>query len=940
MRHRHSSKRYEALAHALLNVTTILAATAAIAQQPAYLLKDVNAAPVAASSMPHDFVRGDTVTYFLASTPQTGRELWVTDGTEAGTRLVSDSEPGPAEREITGVAAIGDQGFFTEIRETGTVENSVVQTILWASDGTAAGAHEVIRVMGPSDDSDVLVAAGRRLFFAAHDSSIPATNVWESDGTAAGTQIVHAFSEPNFTRVKMAPLADGIVFAGVSENEYQLWYANAASATFLTTLTGDSVDCLSRLDLTAIGGQMYFVASDGAGCALWKTDGTAQGTGKVRGGLGTAAGQLTELAGQAFFVVGEGAAGQSGIWRSDGSEDGTVPIAAMIPEDAPGLIAAGGRLFFATYRPDPSVVQLWSSDTTGALIQMFAEADGTLFPTIAPLGNQIVFKFPSSESGTGLWISDGTQAGTRLVRELNPAGDAGVEFASPGTPLLFAADDGVTGDELWATDGTPEGTRLVRNIAPDDEQTLSSSAHDLVRVGDIIYFVTSIPPSFIPDQLWKTDGSADGTVLLHGPLAPITQFTALDDRVFFAAGPTLWTSDGTPDGTVALTTPDESSPSSISDLTRLVNVVIFLQRVRGGSQLCRSDGTVAGTQCFASGGSGPRVAFGDELFFLTDFADTELWAVADGQSPRLVKDIPRGSLQGVGPQQLAVSNGRLLFFANDGTHGMELWRSDGTADGTTLLADIHPGTAGSQAGPIVDVAGNAYFAADDGVHGTELWRTDGTPTGTELVADLVAGSAGSNPVPTRAGERLFLFGNDGNGWVLWTLAPSMDQPLRLQSVPFRDSPFRPFDTAIDVDGSLAFTWCDELEGCEPWISDGTVAGTHRLADIAAGIASSSPEMSTFPLFAALGSQLLVAADDFVHGRELWAIPLAAGTACPGDCSGNGQVTIDELITAVAIALGQRPVDACTSVDTDHDGNVTVAELVAAVNRALVGCSAS
>lgn len=69
----------------------------------------------------------------------------------------------------------------------------------------------------------------------------------------------------------------------------------------------------------------------------------------------------------------------------------------------------------------------------------------------------------------------------------------------------------------------------------------------------------------------------------------------------------------------------------------------------------------------------------------------------------------------------------------------------------------------------------------------------------------------------------------------------------------------------------------------------------------------------------------------------WLLPAVASAACVGDCDGSGEVTVDEIVTGVAIALGDRPAAACTSLDSNSDVEITVDEIVAAVNAALVGC---
>src|SRR5687768_11768787 len=92
-------------------------------------------------------------------------------------------------------------------------------------------------------------------------------------------------------------------------------------------------------------------------------------------------------------------------------------------------------------------------------------------------------------------------------------------------------------------------------------------------------------------------------------------------------------------------------------------------------------------------------------------------------------------------------------------------RGDGTAAGTVLVRDINPGAAdsvSSQPSDAVFFDGAWYFAADDGVRGRELWRSDGTSEGTTLVRDILPGSGSSSPAHLRAANgRLFFTASDG-----------------------------------------------------------------------------------------------------------------------------------------------------------------------------------
>ncbi len=139
-------------------------------------------------------------------------------------------------------------------------------------------------------------------------------------------------------------------------------------------------------------------------------------------------------------------------------------------------------------------------------------------------------------------------------------------------------------------------------------------------------------------------------------------------------------------------------------------------------------------------------ALGTTLFFVENdgIHGFELWK-SDGTEAGtlMVKDICPGAC-GDDLFGLTVSSGILYFMANDGVHGQELWRTDGTEAGTSLVVDLNPGLANGPAS-LFDLDGVLYLAADDGVHGVELWKTDGTAAGTVLVADILPGEQGSAP---------------------------------------------------------------------------------------------------------------------------------------------------------------------------------------------------
>jgi len=179
--------------------------------------------------------------------------------------------------------------------------------------------------------------------------------------------------------------------------------------------------------------------------------------------------------------------------------------------------------------------------------------------------------------------------------------------------------------------------------------------------------------------------------------------------------------------------------------------------------------------------------------------------VSDGTSAGTSKVTPENvNVDG----HLIIGGNKIYFFASDGTNGKEPWISDGTVLGTKMLKNIHSNTTDTDFGLINSTfisadENKAFFIANDGVTGDELWVTDGTPGGTVLVKDIFTGSKGSQiqVAPSAMGTNM----KDGK---LYFFA---------------------------LDGSEGFT----VYGKEPWVSDGTSAGTFMLKDINPGFNGSS-----------------------------------------------------------------------------------------------------
>ncbi len=405
------------------------------------------------------------------------------------------------------------------------------------------------------------------------------------------------------------------------------------------------------------------------------------------------------------------------------------------------------------------------------------------------LGNALYFGAMDFRNGWELWKSDGTRAGTALVKDIHPAGDAlSGPLVAMGGQLYFSADDGQHGIELWKSDGTAGGTVLVRDVVPGaagSRPLMAGSASGKA------YFVGFDAQS--GRELWATNGTEAGTVLVRdicpgscfGFPDAFWQFEELNGQlVFTAEDPTagfeLWKTDGTSSGTALIKDIFPGFSSSAPLALTTVGTILLMGADDGtsGAELWRTDGTTGGTVRVRDIRPGPL-----------------------GSSP---DNPPRGVLAELG--------GSVFFAADDGTTGVELWKSDGTATGTVLVRDIHPGAPGSSPHWISAAGGAIYFAADDGVTGIELWRSDGTQAGTQLVADVDIGVDGCAPEwILESGGSVFFAARNFDRGELWKTDGSASGTQQVGEFPhiLRTS---------DLDGSLFFrgdgVWKRHVPGSE------------------------------------------------------------------------------------------------------------------------------
>lgn len=317
---------------------------------------------------------------------------------------------------------------------------------------------------------------------------------------------------------------------------------------------------------TEVNGVMYFEAYDELnGNELWKSDGAEAGTTIVKdiypGSIGANPNAFIKFDGKLIFGADDGTTG-SELWESDGTESGTKllkDINSSGSSDPYNFIEINESLFFVA-RDDLNGMELWKTDGIDAGTLLVKDINSGIGDSIVydeyqwmvSMNGFLYFTATDGVDGAELWKSDGTEAGTTMVKNINASGDSNPSFLTVANGILFfSADDGINGLELWKSDGTEAGTILVKEINSD-------SLAKFINVNDTLFFMSGYN-TYYSTTLWKSDGTEEGTVLvksIESATDPSGRcLVNLNGELFFSGddgvyGHELWKSDGTSNGTV------------------------------------------------------------------------------------------------------------------------------------------------------------------------------------------------------------------------------------------------------------------------------------------------------------------------------------------------------------------------------------------------------
>ncbi|PIU00757.1 MAG: hypothetical protein COT74_02330 [Bdellovibrionales bacterium CG10_big_fil_rev_8_21_14_0_10_45_34] len=631
--------------------------------------------PGTASGLTGNFFNWKSKVYFQGSTAAEGPEVYVSDGTVAGTVMVA-SEPGAGGLGFQSPYGFGNKIFFSPTN---------VDQEPWISDGTPGGTAQVSNInAGNHSYARAVGAIGDQVVFRADNGTT--VDLYSSNGsgiTNLGTLISRTYGG-SFT------LATGLFARGDANLGSNLFFGfqniyDKGQEIYKTLLTGGvsvAVDAFTGISssgaqvLGNLGGKVIYSAYDGTEPALFMWDGATSpiklSEFNISDGLGTVTGAFDFQSPDSndFYYAYNGSLGSGylRVRKSDGSVVRIEPTATSLRVRNPNTsgiykgyqrIAAG--LFMVDCESDTAGIEPCVLNENNNTVSLLKDTRAGVTNATSPSLNNRSIEFNGKVYfGVGaageLWETDGTEAGTSLLLTIpNSGGFAPKMFARFGSHFYFIGRN--TDYRLYKSDGTVGGTTSIHTFPA------GQTPRDLESIGTTLIVLMN------SGQVWTSDG--DTTTALLKDLYQAAGGFMMDDTVYNAGNKIFFSwNDGA-----------------------------------SGLEIFVSDGTVAGT--------GP------------------------------LEIVPGATGAGVNGAFLVAGTGRIYFSANDGTNGAELWTSDGTIAGTKMVKDGCPGTCGLTPMNIsLTDDGSIFFQAnsngDSSLSG--IWRSDGTNAGTYRLRSVYPGS--------------------------------------------------------------------------------------------------------------------------------------------------------------------------------------------------------
>jgi len=693
---------------------------------------------------------------FTVNTPNTNdSRVWRSDGTSSGTYPLMPDSGGNGAGITQGNGVFhGGTSYFTQyiefnnelyfvirnssifgtnsvgiMKTDGTVENTVA--VKAVHNGFNMGGYS-----GLINYADV-ISLNNKLYFSFYQNDFKRLFIWETDGSVNNGNLIYDKVNPTY-----------FVPSNLSTNNNSLIFCTG-STSGVTSLVELNIDTLLITELKELANGIpepsYFHSRKSIS-------------------------NIYKIAPDKSFISLPYDRLSSSIvkgWITDFTEKTTTNYSNL--DGIRSIYLFNDQLYF-TKDSDLFGYELWKSDGTQEntfLIENINKSKYGINTTmkLSSFNNLLIFNAFDSEFGEELWMYNNNTSNLSLLKDIN----IGTFDSSPRNiipyknNLLFRANDNINGFELWKTDGTKLGTSLIKNI---NEKSTSSYPSLLTEHKNSLYFMAKPDTEYF---LYRKDEGDPIPIKglgfdFSGQYNYSNQIVSSGNYIYFSAGmghQELWRSDGTEIGTIFL--------KKFNELGKIVDVdghVFFpasSTETPSEIELYKSNGTIAGTKLIKNIEVGfssypANLTLNKGILYFTAKTSTEgreLWKT-DGteEGTKLITDINLGVNSSINdPYHIAfpkhnpfpIIKNEMYFSADNGISGEELWKSDGTSIGTSMVLDINNGFNSSNPKEMAVIDDLLYFQALDSDHGAELWKSDGTEHGTILASDVFPGAESSSP---------------------------------------------------------------------------------------------------------------------------------------------------------------------------------------------------
>ncbi len=613
--------------------------------------------------------------YLGARDGEHGRELWITDGTEGGTRLIKDLEEGLLS------------GFFT----APTCRNGKLYfggNGLWTTDGTAEGTTNVFPydINGHAIVDDELIIVG------------PDATVYSANTDGSNLEIVKAF--PLNSSIGLFATSTQLFFvvrlfnSNYTETGTQVWVYRDGSIGMVYEKEGEFAVNAQAL----FGERLLWQVSPGE---IWISDGTQEGTMFLKDDLYLYAGNgsVPTIGGSALLLRNGGFE----TWATDGTPEGTVKI--IDDFQVYNAIEYNNKYYFVARASNDMGDRIIRTDLDFSNTETFVESSAYPYSGVllGIINDKLILGSQFENKGTELVATDGTTK--TLIKDINKGtgSSSPQSFVAVDGGGIFLADDGENGLEFWVTDGTSAGTHLIKNIAAGTEGTGVSNTY--FYNGKLYFYALTDSLDLFGPQLWKSDGTASGTTLVN-------QGTGYYGLMM-----------GT--GKYLVSEGFQKTDLETGEQSLFYNLYADYS---GSGYSSNMKGIAVGNDIYFNAYFFPKstgISTGNELWRVNPV--TNEFALTKDINPGFESSIYYGDPQG------AILSGKFFFAATAYGSDFEPWVTNGTEAGTFLLKDIAP-EGGSYPAGFTSMSNKVYFVAASPVR-RQIWVTDGTTGGTHLLKE-------------------------------------------------------------------------------------------------------------------------------------------------------------------------------------------------------------